>query len=204
MGEVFRAYDRLTDRKVALKRLWAKDSQGVVAFAQEFRVLSGLRHPFVVDVIDYGLMKAGSLSSPCNCWRMPNRCSNLPGLCHVLQQIMLLLQIFQALVYLHRLGIIHRDIKLANILVVDGKIKLLDFGLMVQKRDILNIDPTSGTLAYMAPETLNGQMPTPATDLYSVGIVAYEMFAGAHPFLESSLHGLLFNILNKPISKGSI
>ena len=199
MGEVFRAYDRLTDRKVALKRLWAKDPQGVVAFAQEFRVLSGLRHPFIVDVIDYGLDESGQPFFTMQLLENAQPLLEFAKTVSRAQQIMLLLQIFQALVYLHRLGIIHRDIKPANILVVDGKIKLLDFGLMVQKRDILNIDLTSGTLAYMAPETLNGQMPTPATDLYSVGIVAYEMFAGAHPFLESSLHGLLFNILNKPI-----
>src|SRR5690606_27864799 len=93
-------------------------------------------------------------------------------------QVLLLVQVLQALAYLHRRGIIHRDLKPDNVLVINGQVKVLDFGLAVAQEYLTaSEDVVAGTLAYMAPEVLQGQPASVASDLYAVGVMAYELFA---------------------------
>lgn len=112
------------------------------------------------------------------------------------QQIELLVQVLQALAYLHRRGIIHQNLKPENVMTVDRQAKVLDFGLAVARA---HLDETSegvvGTLAYMAPEVLNGNPSSEAADLYAVGVMAYELFAGEHPFDITNVSGLIPEIL---------
>src|SRR5205823_6661840 len=88
-------------------------------------------------------------------------------------RVHLLVQILQALAYLHRRGIIHRDLKPGNILVVGDQVKLLDFGLSSVQGQGYGIAPgtTSGTIAYLAPEALNEGQISEASDLYAVGMI---------------------------------
>src|SRR5262245_24372537 len=101
-------------------------------------------------------------------------------------QIELLVQTLRALVYLHRHGIIHRDLKPANILVVKDQVKVLDFGFSIRRKGsgTEGTEP-AGTLLYMAPELLYGEQPSERSDLWAVGIIAYELLCGAHPFARS-------------------
>src|SRR6185295_9934924 len=98
-------------------------------------------------------------------------------------QVSLLVQTLEALAYLHRRGILHRDLKPSNVLVVDGQVKLLDFGLASVRE---GAHGKVGTPAYMAPEVLLDKPLGPASDLYAVGVIAYQMFAGRHPYDMSS------------------
>lgn len=105
----------------------------------------------------------------------------------------LLVETLQALTYLHRRDLLHRDIKPMNVLVTtEGQVKLLDFGLTTP---VGRAESVSGTLAYMAPETLRSQTISPASDLYAVGILAYELFVGTHPFTIQNPSRLIYQIL---------
>ncbi len=209
MGVVYQALDRLTGQKVALKRVTVPDKQLQfatqqqaslgesgnfrLALAQEFKVLASLRHPHIISVLDYGF----------DIERQPYLTMELledaPTLIEAgrdqsqAQQIELLVQMLQALAYLHRRGIIHRDLKPDNVLVVEGQVKVLDFGLAVAHAHVAE-DDVVGTLAYMAPEVLDGEPASEASDLYAVGVMAYELFAGQHPFDTSSLASLMMDI----------
>src|SRR5262249_19586703 len=114
-------------------------------------------------------------------------------------QVNLLVQMLQALVYLHRRGILHRDLKPTNVLVAGGQVKVLDFGLSrTHKQSQDSSGTTVGTLAYLAPEIIRGEPASEASDLYAVGMIAYEMFVGYHPFNTDSITALLDAILHSP------
>lgn len=207
MGTVYRATDRLTGQVVALKRV-PKPTSALhiskhstytnlqVSLANEFQALASLRHPNIIPVLDYGFAD----SKPYFTMRfIPNARSVTQvgaGLDHH-GKLDLLLQLLRALSYLHRRGIIHRDLKPENALVdEDGQLMVLDFGL-AQERPEMNptTDRVSGTLGYIAPEVLQGIAPSPASDLYAVGLIAYELFAGHHPYDMESHTALLQDIL---------
>jgi eukaryotic-like serine/threonine-protein kinase len=210
MGAVYRATDRLTRESVALKQvsvpgeklqfasqtLMGKSGDFRLALAQEFKTLASLRHPHIISVLDYGF---DDVRQP---YLTMELLKNAPTLIEagrdqaLAYQIGLLVQLLQALAYLHRRGIIHRDLKPDNVLVINDHVKVLDFGLAVarehlpdQNRDIY------GTLAYMAPEVLEGEPVSEASDLYAVGVMAYELFAGRHPFDTRNLPLLMMELL---------
>lgn len=188
MGVVYRATDRLTGQQVALKKVTVPleqlhfSSRGaadyVIALSREFSILGTLRHPYIVSVLDYGFDG-----------------ENLPYLTMTLLEdavplnavnaddatkVGLLSQVLQALVYLHRRGVLHRDLKSANVLVVDAVAYVVDFGLALGFGE----DPGygGGTLAYMAPELIHAQPPSIASDLYALGLMAFELFSGYFPY----------------------
>lgn len=202
MGVVYRAYDRLEGQIIALKRLIYSpdvleqlDQIGVdmrVSLAREFQVLATLRHPHIISVLDYGFDE-----------------NHLPFFTmELLEGVMtvvdygreqdaqtreaLVLQMLQALSYLHRRGVLHRDIKPDNVLVsADGALKLADFGLASARKQVTD-GISLGSLPYMAPELLDGHAATEQSDLYAVGLVAYEMLAGRYPF---SLTGIMDDLI---------
>jgi tetratricopeptide (TPR) repeat protein len=205
MGAVYRAQDRLTGQPVALKRVLAPTDQLLfnsrsetvdarLALAQEFQTLASLRHPNIISVLDYGfdeqqqpyftmdllvgaqsILKAGQQQS-------------FAG------RIDILIQMLRALTYLHRRGIVHRDLKPGNVMVVDGTVKVLDFGLSI---GIGQHSAAAGTLAYMAPEILEGGTASAAADLYSVGVIAFELLSGRRLYSATSLSALIDEVLGK-------
>lgn len=210
MGAVYHATDRLTGMPVALKRVTppnetsqtasTSDSQDYrIALAGEFKVLSSLRHPNIISVIDYGFddqrQPYYTMELVENAQTIIEAGSDRP----LVEQVKLLVQMLQALAYLHRRGVIHRDLKPRNVLVTGGQVKVLDFGLSVMAEQAgVGVGSTAGTLAYMAPEVLAGGQASEAADLYAVGVIAYELFAGKHPFDSEDVGTLLNNVLYVP------
>src|SRR5947209_16544195 len=203
MGTVYRATDRLTGQRVALKRvlqtaeplLFAseteQDTDARLMLAREFQSLASLRHPNIIGVLDYGFDAERQpyftmeLLEPSLNIREAGRRGGLEF------QVNLLTQMLLALAYLHRRGVLHRDLKPGNVLVADGVVKVLDFGLATTTNRATG---TSGTLAYMAPEVMRGGVSSPVTDLYAVGVIAYEVFAGHHPFSIHQIDALINEI----------
>ena len=208
MGAVYRAADRLTGVDVALKQVTVPPQQLMfasragasnlkLALAQEFKTLASLRHPHIVSVRDYGFDRQ---QQPFFTMDLLEDAQTIveAGQGQPLDvQIDLLLQLLQALAYLHRRGVLHRDLKPGNVMVVDGRVKVLDFGLsLVSEHSVADISQTTtGTFAYMAPELFQGLPPSRRSDLYAVGMLAYEIFAGEHPFDQNNLAMLIQQVL---------
>lgn len=184
MGVVYRAYDRLTGGQIALKNVRAssfhQSADLRTVLAREFQTLASLRHPQIIRVLDYGF---DLNKQPYYTMDLLEGSTTITQAAHrQTRQIKLnlLVQTLQALLYLHRRGVLHLDLKPANILVTDLQVKVVDFGLATvgQQSD----KQMFGTFAYMAPELLHEQPPTAASDLYAIGVIAYEILTGKHPF----------------------
>ncbi len=205
MGAVFQATDRLTGNTVALKRVlippehlrfnsFDPANDFALSLAQEFRLMASLRHPNVNSVLDYGFDEARQPYFTMDLLREPLSVFKASWKSDA-DKVDVLIQLLQALAYLHRRGIIHRDLKPGNILVVGGQVKVLDFGLSV-KREQAGLSDVAGTLGFIAPEVLMGDPPSEETDLYAVGVIAFEMFSGRQLFDTNETSMLIENTLN--------
>ncbi len=198
MGVVYRAFDRLQRQNVALKRVLkptddeaVTDSVGAtttftqLALAHEFETLASLRHPHIISVLDYGFDEERQAYFTMNLLEGARPITLAARDKSIEARVELLIDMLQALVYLHRRGIVHRDLKPDNALVTaEEQVKVLDFGISI-KRELLKDDSEdfiAGTLAYMAPEVLQSRPASETADVYAAGVIAYELFAGRHPF----------------------
>jgi len=209
MGEIFRARDLLLGVDVALKRVTVQGDQisfqqtvsGSTDFrlslAQEFRFLATLRHPHIISVLDYGFDEQMHPYYTMDLLESSQTIVRHAQGLSVEERVKLLIQMTQALAYLHRRGIIHRDLKPENVLVQqDGNVKVLDFGLAVQSgRADGEEGLMAGTLGYMAPEIMMSEAPSERSDLFALGIIAYEVLGGEHPFGMESASQLTMDIL---------
>ncbi len=141
-----------------------------LALASEFRVLSSLRHPNIVSVLDYGFQANGlpffTMKRLADSMSIVRAALGQP----LDVQLDLLFQMLQALSYLHRHGIVHRDLKSSNVLVTGRHVTVLDFGVAG-----LPEHAGAGTAGFIAPEVLRGARPTPGSDFYAVGAMAYQI-----------------------------
>jgi serine/threonine protein kinase len=192
MGAVWVATDRVLGREVAVKIL--RDDlvdSGVFLerFRNEARHTAALSHPGIVGVFDYGedrhdgrvgaylvmeLVKGRPLSEVLENGPLP-----------VQRALSVLAQTADALSVAHANGVIHRDVKPGNILMLDdGSVKITDFGIAraAEVVSITEVGTVIGTAQYMSPEQATGATVTPASDIYSLGVVGYEMLAGCPPF----------------------
>jgi tetratricopeptide (TPR) repeat protein len=213
MGAVYRAYDRLSRTHVALKQVTVPaellefmsrasfgTSSGLwTALAEEFRTLASLRHPHIISVLDYGFDAERQPYYTMELLRKPQNLLNYGASKPLADKLTLIIQMLQALAYLHRRGIIHRDLKPDNALVVSGQVKVLDFGLAVARGHKDTSELPSGTLHYMAPEIMAGADLTESADLYAVGVMAFQLLSGEYPFNRSqSLEKQLNDIIEQP------
>jgi eukaryotic-like serine/threonine-protein kinase len=214
MGVVYRAADRLSGQQVALKYVTAEDNQlkfgstsnhtdFQLSLAQEFRALAGLRHPHIVSVLDYGFADFGlQQRQPYFTMQLIDGAQPITEYAKGLEtaeKVRLLVELLQALIYLHRHGILHRDLKPGNVLITsEGSVKVMDFGLaLYQSRTSTDIHKgIVGTMAYMAPELFLDEPASAQSDLFAVGVIAYELFTGRYPFEGKSAGTLLYNIMN--------
>jgi Tol biopolymer transport system component len=211
MGEVYRARDSKLGRNVAIKVLPASvatDAERRGRFEREARVLASLNHPNIATV--YGLEDSPAghaivmelVDGVTLADRMAVASEGLPSD----EAIRIASQIAEALEAAHGQGIIHRDLKPANIKVrQDGTVKVLDFGLAKALASASDGDLTMtatdtarivGTPAYMSPEQARGETTGPQTDIWSFGVVLYQMFTGISPFRRATTSETLAAVLN--------
>ncbi len=216
MGEVYRARDTRLKREVALKVLpdaMAHDRERMARLEREAQLLAALNHPNIASI--YGLEESNSsralimelVEGPTLADRIAR------GPIPLAEALSLALQIADGLAYAHDKGVIHRDLKPANIKTSsDGHVKILDFGLAkamsaepsAASPDALTQPMTTspgivmGTVAYMSPEQARGQEVDRRTDIWSFGVVVYEMLTGSRPFSGSSVYDTLAAVINDP------
>src|SRR5438309_1890375 len=196
MGEVYRAEDLKLDQDVALKFLPEKlvqDGAALARFHREVRIAREISHPNVCRVFDIGeangvpfismeYVDGQDLST------LLRRIGRLPQD----KAVDIARQLCAGIAAAHDHGVLHRDLKPANVMLDDrGKVRIMDFGLAGIASDIQGSEISSGTPAYMAPEQLAGKEVTVQSDLYSLGLVLYEVFTGKRAFEASSLNDLL-------------
>ena len=196
-GNVYLAVDTRLDRKVAIKILsvdFTEDRDRVSRFKQEARATSSLNHPNIVTIFEVGEIQDRNYIVTefveGEILRARLAAANPKGL-DAKETVSIIAQVLLALDAAHRAGIIHRDIKPENIIVrADGLVKVLDFGIAkLDASQPASVDHLTtrtgvviGTAAYMSPEQARGQKVDHRTDIFSVGIVLYEMLSGRKPF----------------------
>ncbi len=210
MATVYRAYQPSVNRSVALKLIrldpnTSETPEFARRFAQEAKVIAALEHLHILPIYDYGiynneiayfamrLLKGGSLSA-----LLADGPLNVERACDVFTQIS------QGLSYAHQHGVIHRDLKPSNILLDEaGNAYLTDFGLAKMttggESDLTKTGTIVGTPVYMSPEQLRGEVVTPRSDIYSMGVILYHMLVGRPPFdsSESNMISVIYKHLEE-------
>jgi serine/threonine protein kinase len=201
MGTVYRATHLLIDRPVAIKLLnprYVEDEAAQVRFRREARAAGRIQHTNAVTVTDFGRTSDGFVYIVMELLegRTLREVLAHDAPLDTARSVSMMMQISAAVGAAHEAGVIHRDLKPANIFVVQRKdappyIKVLDFGIAKLAADALDDDDTNtltqvgamiGTPRYMSPEQCDGAKLTPASDVYSLGIILYEMLTGTTPF----------------------
>jgi serine/threonine-protein kinase len=204
MGAVYRARHLSMDRPVAIKFLhqrFVEDEAARSRFQTEARAAVKLRHANAVSVTDFGQTAEGCIYIVMELLegRTLRETLSREAPLETARAISLMLQTSAAVAAAHEAGIIHRDLKPSNILVTQSAdqpavVKVLDFGIATFTPDdddevittLNHTNPVIGTPRYMSPEQYNGNELTPATDVYSLGVILYEMLAGMAPFTGST------------------
>lgn len=199
MGLVFLAQDLQLERLVAVKLLRGEALETMVRrFLREAEALAAIRHPNVIEVYDHGQLADGAPYLVLEHLEGTTLEHPPPDL----DPLATLLPIADALEELHRAGLIHRDLKPANLFRTDsGRSVLLDFGL-VRRHDRTALTRTGsavGTPAYMAPEMLRGEAPTPAADWYGLGATLFTLLEGKAPFTTEEILALLLGEERPPL-----
>ncbi|HLJ99497.1 MAG TPA: serine/threonine-protein kinase, partial [Streptosporangiaceae bacterium] len=189
MGVVWRGRDKNAGTQYAIKVLrpeYSADPEAVTRFVRERTVLMRFRHPAVVTVRDM-IVEGDQLALVMDLVRggdLTRYARRNGGTLPPAEVAALSAQICEGLDAAHASGIVHRDLKPANVLLDDGQVRLADFGVarIVGDSSFTSSGIVLGTAAYLAPEMLTGSEPTPACDMYALGITMYEMLAGRPPF----------------------
>ena len=206
MGEVFLARDEVLDRDVALKVLreqYAQDEEFVGRFEREAKAAASLNYPYIVQVYDRGTAADGTYYIAMEYvpgGTLKDRILK-EGPMEAAEAIRLVSQVADALGVAHARGMVHRDIKPPNVLLTaDGDAKVADFGIAraASETTTTNSSLVFGTAKYMSPEQATGDPVGPASDLYSLGVVLYEMLTGEVPFDADSEVGVAMMHVNEP------
>lgn len=204
MATVYLGYQQSVDREVAVKVLPphpGMDKQFIERFQIEGRTVAKLQHPHILPIYDYGIqddilyfamayVKGGSLEDYV-----------VDGPIELRRVEAILREVAGALDYAHRQNVIHRDIKPGNILLdSEGHALLADFGIAKLTEENSSLTGTSlvGTPAYMAPEQAQGLTIDSRADVYSLGVVVYQMLTGQVPFSDPTLMGVMLKVMQEP------
>ena len=199
MSTVHLAFDNRLERYVALKLLaehLADDPTFVSRFRREALAAARLVHPNIVQVFDFGFDSGHHQHFIVMEHVSGNSCAELlrdHGHLDVGQAIDVVTQACRGLDYAHRNGVVHRDVKPGNLLVSDSDVvKLADFGIAraVDQSSITQVGSVLGTAAYLSPEQARGDEAGPQADLYSLGVVTYQLISGRLPYEAASLSEL--------------
>src|SRR3954462_13910761 len=199
MATVQLAFDTRLERNVAVKLLaehLAEDASFVSRFRREALAAARLVHPNIVQGFDFGTDQHSGRPFIVMEYVDGNSCAELlrdRGAMAPRDAVDILTQSCRGLDYAHRNGVIHRDVKPGNLLVnTDGVVKLADFGIAkaAEQSDITKVGSVLGTAAYLSPEQARGEPAGPASDLYALGVVSYQLMAGHLPYEAASLTDL--------------
>lgn len=198
MGVVFKVFDELEHRELALKLLSKTTHETVesfLQFKQEFWTMSKLAHPNTVNVYDYGIIDKNPYFTMEIVQGKELTEFIRPPFDFIYKT---LVQLCQVLEFIHSRILIHCDIKPHNIRIKpDGTLKLMDFGLMNQL-GMRSSGQITGTVAYLPPEMATGGIINASSDLYSVGVLAYELITGAVPFIGKTALDVIKAHINTP------
>jgi hypothetical protein len=199
MSTVHLAFDQRLERHVALKLLaehLADDPAFISRFRREALAAARLVHPNIVQVFDFGLDERQHQHFIVMEHVSGHSCAELlrdHGHMEVEQAVEVIAQACRGLEYAHRHGVVHRDVKPGNLLVSDSDVvKLADFGIAraTDQSSITQVGSVLGTAAYLAPEQARGEEAGPRADIYSLGVVTYQLLSGRLPYEASSLSEL--------------
>ena len=205
MGVVYKATDSVLERTVAVKTVnMALEKDGIeryeARFYQEARAAGSLNHPNIVTVYDVG--KAGNVAymamefiEGVELRTMLGEGKPLP----VAQSVSIAAQVAEGLAYAHQHGVVHRDIKPANIMVTPATpVKITDFGIarMRASGELTQTGMMLGSPKYMSPEQVIGKRADHRSDIFSLGVILYEMLVGAAPFNGENVTALMYQIVN--------
>jgi len=206
MGVVYKAEDTKLKRTVALKFLppeLTRDADAKARFIREAQAASALEHPNICNIHEIGETDDGQMFIVMACYEGQTLKEKIAdGSLSVDEAINIAIQIVQGLSRAHEEGIVHRDIKPANIIITDrGEVKILDFGLakLSGQAQLTKNSSTLGTVAYMSPEQLSGKEVDQRTDIWSLGVVLYEMLTGELPFMGDYEQAIVYAILNEEL-----
>ena len=208
MGEVYKAQDTNLDRLVAIKFLPRHLTAGVEdtkRFKREAKVAAALNHPNIATI--YAIEELETEQQDKECFivmeyidgqELREKIKNSPPSGEEILQI--IYQIADGLNAAHKKGIVHRDIKSSNIMITgEGQVKLMDFGLakLTGQTMLTKTGTTMGTVAYMSPEQARGETVDRRSDIWSLGVVIYEMVTGQLPFKGEFDQAVIYSILNE-------
>ena len=200
-GEVFKAFDPDIKRNLAIKTCTSRDQTVRDRFYQEAKIAGNLDHPNITTVYDFGVegevpYLAQELLTGDDLDRLIARDEQIP----LARKLGYLRQIASGLEFAHSRGVVHRDVKPANIHVLKrGSVKILDFGiarLMNEDLGLTKTGTTVGTAAYLAPEQVQGEEIDQRTDIFSFGVVAYELLSTQKPFRGETFTSVIYKILS--------
>jgi serine/threonine protein kinase len=205
MGVVYSAFDRVLHREVAMKFISSElrqDPEYLKRFFQEARVTAQMDHPNIISVYGIGQEKgetyvAMQLIKGMNISQLLKE----KGVFTFMETLFVARCVASALAFAHERGLIHRDIKPDNIMVDDNRrVRVMDFGIardLSLKKRITQEGHFMGTIHYSAPEQWSSDVPDPRSDIYSLGIVLYEMITGRLPYDADSPMNLMFKIIHE-------
>ncbi|MBE0626018.1 MAG: serine/threonine protein kinase [Burkholderiales bacterium] len=205
MGTVYRAVDPQLGRAVAIKTINLSTDTDDMAeyearFYQEARAAGGLNHPSIVTIYDIG--RTGNIAYLAMelLEGKELRTLMMPGVpMAVSVAVDTAIQIAEGLAYAHRSGVVHRDIKPANIMILrEGQVKITDFGIAHMRSAEVRTQTgvVLGSPKYMSPEQVLGKRAEPGSDIFSLGIILYEMLTGQAPFVGAEINAIMFQIVN--------
>jgi serine/threonine protein kinase len=207
MSTVFLALDTVLERQVAVKLLaehLADDEVFVMRFRHEALAAARLQHPNIVQVFDSGKDEPSHRHYIVMEYVDGPSCSDLlreHGQLGIEDTVRIVVEACHGLDYAHRAGVVHRDVKPGNLLISNetGAVKLADFGIAkaAEQTRVTQVGSVLGTAAYLSPEQAQGQEAGPASDIYSLGVCAYQLLTGRLPYEYSSLTELALKQQNE-------
>jgi serine/threonine protein kinase len=206
MGVVYKAQDLKLDRPVALKFLppdLTRDDEAKERFVHEARAASKLQHNNICAIHEIDETEDGQIFISMDCYEGETLKEKIKrGPLDIDKAVDIAIQIAMGLEKAHQKEIVHRDMKPANVLITeDGVVKILDFGLakLTDRTKITKTCTTVGTVAYMSPEQTRGDDVDCRSDIWSLGVVLYEMISGRLPFKGEHEQAVIYSILNEEI-----